>query len=66
MHSLANKKLLEESTESVLCLNCHGGGGLSKYNVWTDYTTLPDPSVYQGTGGTFGRYSELRGGTALV
>jgi predicted CXXCH cytochrome family protein len=64
MHTLANKKLLQESTESVLCLNCHSGGGISKYDVWRDFTTVPDPSVLRGSGGTFGRYSELRGGTA--
>jgi len=63
MHTKANKKLLQESTESVLCFNCHGGSGISKYNVWKDLTSL-DPSALQGTGGTFGRYSELRGGTS--
>jgi predicted CXXCH cytochrome family protein len=64
MHTKANKKLLNEATESVLCYQCHGGSGLSKYNVWKPYTTLDNPFSLQGTGGTFGAYSELQGGTA--
>jgi len=63
MHTKANRKLLDESTESVLCFKCHGGSGLSKYSNWNNFTTL-DPFALQGTGGTFGHYSELRGGTA--
>jgi len=64
MHTLANKKLLVEATESVLCLRCHGEGGISKFNVWNVYTTAIDPMELKGTAGTFGRYSELRGGNA--
>jgi predicted CXXCH cytochrome family protein len=63
MHSKANKRLLVEATESVLCERCHAGGPSSKYNVWRQLTSM-DPYALKGTGGTFGLYSELRGGTA--
>jgi len=61
LHSKGNKRLLQEATESVLCERCHAGG-TSRYNVWRDLTTM-DPARYKGTAGTFGRYSEARGGT---
>ena len=64
MHSLANKRLLKDQTESVLCLACHGVDGVTKFNVWIVYTSLRNYTGLRGTGGTFGRYSELRGGTA--
>ena len=64
MHAKANRMLLTDATESVLCLKCHGGGNLSKYNVWRNLTTTADASALRGTGGTFGEYTELRGGNA--
>jgi len=66
MHSLANKKLLVQETESVLCRDCHDeefGRGLSRLKVWGNHTSK-DPMRFKGTGGTFGHYSELTGGTA--
>jgi predicted CXXCH cytochrome family protein len=63
MHDDANKRLLVEATESVLCERCHAGSGVSKYNVWRQLTSM-DPLPFEGTGGTFGLYSGLRGGTA--
>ena len=64
MHSKANKKLLQESTESVLCEKCHASSGISKFNVWKGYSSGLTSSVMKGTGGSFGLYSGERGGNA--
>ena len=63
MHTKGNERLLQESTESVLCERCHAVGGMSKYTVWKPITSL-NPSAWKGTAGSFGDYSDLRGGTA--
>jgi len=63
MHDKANKKLLQESTESVLCEKCHAGSGISRFNVWRAYTGV-NPNQMTGTGGSFGLYSGTRGGNA--
>jgi predicted CXXCH cytochrome family protein len=63
MHTKATRTLLQEQDESKLCYNCHRQGGASKFNSWVDYTSL-NPYMFKGTGGTFGRYSALTGGTS--
>ncbi|MBI5696087.1 MAG: hypothetical protein HZC51_10170, partial [Nitrospirae bacterium] len=71
MHTKANRKLLQQSTESVLCLKCHSGTAWNGFYGWTStpsmfnvWTTTANMLSFEGTGGTFGRYSELRGGNA--